>query len=78
MTPINETLIHIINLRCLVIVGTKDKVFSDENTEIVKKYNNVELVLIDGVNHSLEFDNGLEGCIKILSRVTDLYVKFIK
>ncbi len=78
LTPINTALAHVINSKCTVIIGTKDKVFSEENIDIIKKYSGVELLLIDGAKHSLELDNDLEGCLKILSQVTELYVKFLK
>ncbi|MEN6313925.1 MAG: hypothetical protein ABFD25_06720 [Clostridiaceae bacterium] len=49
----------------------------DNDIDIIKKHNNVELLLIEGAKHSLELDDDLKGCLKILSQVIDLYVKFL-
>lgn len=77
LTPVNKALTHIISSKCKVIIGTKDKVLSKENIDVIKKHNNVELLLIEGAKHSLELEDNLEGCLKILSQVTDLYIKFL-
>lgn len=77
MTPISETVTHIVNSKCLVIVGTKDNNFPSESIEIVRKFDGVELVLIEGAKHSLELNNDLDGCLKILNQVTNLCVRFI-
>lgn len=78
MSPIGKALVHINNSKCLVIVGTEDRMLPEESIEMVGKYENVELVLVDGAKHSLELDNDLEGCLKILSQVTHLCARFIK
>lgn len=77
LTPTNKALSHITNSKCKVIIGSKDKVFSEENLDIIKKHSNVELFLIEGANHSLELDNDLEGSLKILNQVTDIYIKLL-
>lgn len=45
------------NVRTLVIGGNRDTVFSvDEQTALARQFKNVELVLVDGIGHTLHWE----------------------
>lgn len=48
-----------------------------DSIDMVKSYDNVEPVLVDTAKHSLELDDDLDGCLKILCQVTKLCAQFI-
>lgn len=72
MTPLSEALEHITSTKCIVIAGTNDKFLPQESITYLKQYDNVELYLFEGARHSMELDDDLEGCLKILGDVTHI------
>lgn len=77
LTPTPSTVQHIIKTDSYAIVGTKDKIFPEENIQFVKPYKNVKLTLIDNAQHSLEIDNNIEESIKSLSKVACVFKEFL-
>ena len=55
-----------------------DNLFPHDSIKMLRNYDNVELVLVDKANHSLELDDDLDGCLKILNQATKLCAQFIK
>lgn len=77
LTPTPTTMKHIIKSNCSVIVGTKDPIFTEENIQLIKGYDNVDLSLIDNAQHSLEVDNNLDASIKSLSKAVNIFAEFL-
>jgi hypothetical protein len=77
LTPTPTTMEHISNSKCSVIVGTKDPIFTQENVQVIKDYDNVNLTLIDNAQHSLEVDNNLEESIESLGKVANIFIEFL-
>ena len=77
LTPIPSTIPYIVDSKCAVVVGSKDKFFSKEEIDKVKKYPQVELRIIEGAAHSLEIDEDYMKSLEILIIVTKLCEDFI-
>ena len=78
LTPTPSTVQHIIKTDSYVIVGTKDKIFPEENIQFVKTYKNVKLTLIDNAQHSLEIDGNIEKSIEGLGKVAGVFKEFFE
>jgi hypothetical protein len=77
LTPTSHTIPHIINSRCVVVVGSNDKFFSKENIDTISTYSSVDLHIINNAAHSLEVDDNYRESLEILSHVTNLCVSFV-
>jgi hypothetical protein len=77
LTPTSHTIPHIINSRCVVVVGSNDKFFSKENIDTISTYSSVDLHIINNAAHSLEVDDNYRESLEILSYVTNLCESFI-
>lgn len=78
LTPMNETIPFILVSKCSVILGSEDGKLSKENLEIIRQYRDIELVLIEGANHSLEMNTDIEGSLKILEQVAKELMNMIE
>lgn len=58
-------------------MGSKDKFFSKEEIDKIKKYPQVELKIVEGAAHSLEIDEDYMKSLEILINVTKLYEDFV-
>lgn len=77
LTPTTQTIPYITESKCVVVVGTNDKLFSKENMDTISTYPSVDLHIIDDAVHSLEIDDDYKESLKILSDITNLYVSFV-
>ncbi|AGK97233.1 hypothetical protein [Clostridium pasteurianum] len=78
LTPTPNTSQHMIKTNAYAVVGTKDKIFTEENIVFVKAYKNVNLTLIDNAQHSLEIDGNIEKSIESLSKVAGIFKEFLE
>ncbi|PJI08335.1 MULTISPECIES: hypothetical protein [Clostridium] len=78
LTPIDETLKYIIDRECTVISGTSDEFLKRECVDEIKKNSNVNLMLFEKANHSLEIKDNIIRSLKILERVVEEYIDFLK
>lgn len=78
LTPIDETLKYIIDRECTVISGTSDEFLKRECVEEIKKNSNVNLMLFEKANHSLEIKDNIVRSLKILERIVEEYIDFFK
>lgn len=76
LTPVNKTLENIINYPCLTITGTDDAMINNFSRSALENNSNIELIQIDGANHSLECLDVLKS-IEILSSAMKTLRKFI-
>lgn len=77
LTPTSHTIPHIINSRCVVVVGSNDKFFSKESIDTISTYSSVDLHIMNNAAHSLEVDDNYKESLEILNDVTDLCVGFV-
>lgn len=77
LTPIKHTIPHIINSKCIVVVGDQDKLFPKESIDEIRKYKLVDTHVISEANHSLETEDSYRRSLEILNTVAMLYEKFI-
>lgn len=78
LTPTYAAVKYIIESNCTVITGTKDEIFGDKYIEEVYKLHNVNLMLVEGGNHSLEIESDLISSIDTLKKVANLYIRFFE
>ncbi|AOT73004.1 hypothetical protein [Geosporobacter ferrireducens] len=78
LAPTKEGIKHIVNSKSMVIVGTRDEIFTQEQIDQLKQHSNVQLVLIDEANHYLESTGSLDESIKMLNQIANLYVNTFK
>lgn len=78
LTPISHTLPHIINSNCTVVVGTRDKFFTQENIDTISLYPSVGLHLVENAGHSLELNNDYVKSLDILREIADLCAGFVR
>lgn len=77
LTPTPSTIDHMIKANCSVIVGTKDKIFTEENIKSINVYKNINLILVDNAQHSLEVDGNIEDSIKSLGKAARVFIQFL-
>ncbi|WP_291580333.1 alpha/beta hydrolase [Clostridium sp. UBA6640] len=77
LTPIVDTIPHIINSKCTIIVGTNDKFFPKEYINKVNIYDSVNLNIINNASHSLEIEDNYIESLEILGIVTKLCASFV-
>lgn len=77
LTPTISTIPYIMNSKCTVVVGTKDKVFPKECIEKVSNLPSVNLKVINDATHSLEIDDNYIKSLEILVDVAKLCESFV-
>lgn len=77
LTPTVYAIPHIINSKCTVIVGTKDRIFPREYIDIISAYPSVNLIIINNAVHSLEIEDDCMESLEILGTVTKLCADFV-
>lgn len=77
LTPTINTIPHIINSKCTVIVGTNDNHFPKEHIDKINIYPSVNLQIIDNATHSLEIEDSYIESLEILGSVTKLCASFV-
>ncbi|MEW9124807.1 MAG: hypothetical protein AB2421_18995 [Thermotaleaceae bacterium] len=75
LAPTIKAMKNIVNSKCTVILGTRDAMITQEQTNHLKQHNNVQLVLIEEADHYLESCANLEESLKILNQVVGIYMK---
>ncbi|MGJ7912437.1 alpha/beta hydrolase [Neobacillus sp. LXY-1] len=60
----------------LLIIGDRDHCYIEERYKELKSNNNISLKLIEGVNHSLEFEGNIFNSIDALKKVINLIYEF--
>lgn len=76
LTPLPECLDIIKRTHCMVIAGTKDKVFKDEHIAALRGLKNVTLKTAEGADHRLETGSYKED-LKVLTEVCGNVYGFI-
>ncbi|MBC8061648.1 MAG: alpha/beta hydrolase [Clostridiaceae bacterium] len=77
LTPIPNSITHIENSKCIVVVGTNDQVISKEVVFKLGTNPLVDLKIIEGAVHSLEIEDDYIKSLDILKEITGLYTSFI-
>lgn len=77
LTPWPECIGSILSTNSLVVVGTDDNVFKEEQLSKIKDIENVKVQLIEEANHDLEKDDFRES-LRVLYEVTECIYDFIK
>jgi len=60
----------------ICIIGDRDQCYNSERFETLKGNSKLTLNLIEGVNHSLEFENNIYDSIDLLKKVINIIDKF--
>jgi hypothetical protein len=60
-----------------MIVGSNDKFFTKEHIDKIRKYDFVNLNIIDNASHSLEIEDNYIKSLEILGIVTKLCASFV-
>lgn len=76
-TPISQNIQDILKRKCIVFCGTKDKLFTTDDINMIMNNDNIKLVKIENAIHSLEIDDSYEKSIDILRRITEQCVEYI-
>ncbi|MBL4938275.1 alpha/beta hydrolase [Clostridium sp. YIM B02515] len=77
LTPTEETIPYILRSKCTVISGERDKHFTQNNIDTIRKNSSVDLHIIDKAVHSLEIDDDYIESINILEYITKVCAKFV-
>lgn len=77
LTPLKGTIRYMKDIKCTAITGTKDKFFKSGDIDRIKEESNVNFILIEEANHSLEIEDDISGSIKILNKVSEEIIKFL-
>lgn len=77
LTPTANTIPHIINTKCTVVVGTNDKHFPKEQIDKIKNCPSVKLNIISNAAHSLEIEDNYIESLEILGSVTRICANFV-
>ena len=78
LTPTRGSIKYILKSECMIVTGTKDKLFTDDCIDLIKKIKHVDLILVKGGNHSLEIEDNVEQSINIMQDIAKLYTIFLK
>lgn len=78
LSPTNQTVKHIVNSKCTIIIGNDDEIFSGESIDKIKEYNNVELISFKDANRNLEVPDDMNATMQILIQVIDLYTVYFR
>lgn len=78
LTPTNYAIKHIVNSRSLVVVGTKDSIFTPDCIDKIQGHKNVEVISIEDANHCLEVPGDIERSLEILEHMVEVYMSFLK
>ncbi|WP_143316098.1 alpha/beta hydrolase [Clostridium sp. HBUAS56017] len=76
LTPVDKTLKNSIKHSCLAISGTKDKKINSSNIKKLEENEEVQLLKINGVGHSLEGSDVIQN-IKILAELMRTIKEFL-
>ncbi len=77
LTPIDDTLGVGIKENSLVISGTNDPLINIKNIEEIKKINGVEMIEIEGADHSLNISNDILSSIDVIYKVIEAEKKYL-
>lgn len=77
-TPVDANINNIVENECIVFTGTKDKWLTQDSRNELSNHENIELVQVENVVHSLEIDDNYNQSIRILEYITDKCSEFIK
>lgn len=77
LTPLPECISVIKQTECMVVVGTKDKVFKNEHSAEISGLKDITLITVEGADHSMEKGSHEEN-LRVLSDVCGNIYTFIK
>lgn len=77
LTPPYYTMPYITELKCTVVTGTNDVLFSMEHIDKLKAMPSIDLHIIDNATHSLEIEDDWKESLNILTTVTTLCSSFV-
>jgi len=77
LTPIDDTLEVGIKENSLVISGTNDPLINIKTIEEIKKINGVEMIEIEGADHSLNINNDILSSIDVIYEVIEAEKKYL-
>ncbi|MFL0166726.1 alpha/beta fold hydrolase [Candidatus Clostridium helianthi] len=77
LTPIDNTLKVGIKEKSLVITGTDDPLINKESIEEIKRINGVEMIEIEGADHSLNISNDILRSIDVIHKVIEAEKKYL-
>jgi hypothetical protein len=75
LTPIRSTIPIIEKFGGLVICGTKDQIFSENDIEQIERFENTDVLKIKDANHALEVEN-LNQSLDILKTLVEVSNRF--
>jgi hypothetical protein len=76
LTPLSKTVPYIMNTNSLVIYGTADDLFEEEDIKMISQQEGVKIVSILDANHALEVSNVKESLV-ILGNIIQEYEEFL-
>lgn len=76
LTPIERTVPHLLESKGIVFIGTKDKLFPNEQIKQIQPNPNLEIHFIQDADHGLERDEWKET-IQILDQVVEWSLRYI-
>lgn len=69
LTPVNSTVDLGIKKGALVFTGTSDPLINEENVEKIENVSQIELIKIDGADHSMNIENDIVRSSEILTYI---------
>lgn len=77
ISPLDLTMDYIMKYRGLVITGELDLYLKESQREILRGSKDINLILIDGVGHSLEGEESIEYTLNVCSDVVNKVDEYI-
>lgn len=78
LAPTNHAVKHIVNSRCVVVIGSKDEIFKQEHIGQIQECKNVELILVKDADRRLEVPDDMNKTLEALGQMVSLYSRFFK
>ncbi|MED1796539.1 hypothetical protein P4V54_28220 [Brevibacillus nitrificans] len=77
LTPLPRTIPHLMKSTGLVIVGTSDHLFKEQEIRQIHNYPGLTLRLVSDADHGLEVENNYKKSLETLSLVAKWYEEFL-
>jgi hypothetical protein len=78
LTPTNYAVKHIVNSKGIVILGTKDDIFTQDCIGKIEEYKNLKIISVKDADRYLENSQDIINTIEILGEMISIYTSFLK
>lgn len=78
LTPTNYAIKHIVNSKCLVVIGTNDDIFTQDCIDKIQGYKDIEVISVKDANRYLENPDDITRTLEILGEMISVYTSFFK